>query len=476
MPEAVRHELTYQPSWGQHHFHMMRQRAKVRAAFGGIGSGKTCCGAIEAWDHAAEHARGATGMIIVPSYRTFDEVTMKEVRRWWPKGLWKLSKAGGGRQLTVYWGDGVTSGESQVLVRSAKNAAIAEEIRGPDIHWVWGDEPGTWGAGKAAWDIIIGRTRQMAPHNPDAMPQIWLTGSPRWGWLNKVFGVSGRMPQHAWTSGYFSKGTTRDNAFYVRAMMSEDNVHNAPGYAAFLRGEYGDAFAAQELSGDFMPPSGAVFAGFYRDLHVIPHRVAMDLYRRSRRFVGGTDWGYANPAAMEGVGIDGDGVIVVVREWSEAGRTKEQMRDVAVSRFEPPIELGGIGTKDWYCDSAEPEGIEKWQGRVAGVPGVGGAVHLADKSRKEGIETLRVAMRLESRLDHPAYPAGSGRPASWFYVSDECTGLIGDLEQYRYAEVDEGRDVDEAKTTGLDHRIDALRYAAHSAIKEMRPRGRLVRF
>lgn len=456
-----RRRIIYTPSWGQAHFHRMRGRAKVRASFGGIGSGKTCGGAHEAMEHAWGETRGGTGLIVVPSYRSFDEVTMKEIRRWWPQGLWKLSKESGGRHLTCYWGDGKTGGTTEVLVRSAKNAGVAEEIRGPDINWVWGDEPGTWGAGIAAWNLIVGRVREIAPHAPWAMPNIFLTGSPRWGWLNKVFGIKGRMPPHAWTSGYFSKGKAPEEAFYVRAMRSRENPANDPGYDAWLRSQYGDAFYQQEAEGDFMPPTGAVFPHFYRDIHVIPHELAMRMYAACRVRPGGIDWGFANPAAMIATGINGDGGQVVVREWSKPGHTSAQMAAIG-RRWESEL-----GITRWYADPESPEGIDTWKGKTRGVTGVRQPVRKADNARKDGFDSLKTTMRLESRLMHPAYPGAAvgTRPATWCYISEECTGLIEDVEGLRFKDVLPGRDWNETAMTGLDHRVDAWRYAVHSSLK-----------
>lgn len=475
-------ELTvrYRPSVAQWHVTeaVRTGMARIVGMFAGIGGGKTCGGQDTLRKAMTEWARGGRFMIVTPSYKTFTQVTLPEIRKFWPlEGtLWKFHHPGGQAQIDVFWGDGVNSGTSTCVIRSAQDMKTVEEIRGPTLAGIWGDEVGSWHAGKMAHDLAIGRLRQTDADVPGVSwgnwwPRAWYTGSPKWGWLNKVFGIKGRMPPHAWTTGYYSKYNPKKphpwTSFYVRAEKTEGNIHNGPGYAEWLRSQYGDAFASQELDGDFVTPTGSVFP-YYPDIHVIPASIAMELFLACPVKVGGVDWGYGFPGAMVAVGITRDNRVIVVRTWSQPGHTAQQMAAIARDWERD------LGIQRWWCDpeggmKAKNENIDHWAGRIAGSQGVNVAVRAANNAVEAGRNTLRNCMRLQSRIAHPV---STGHPGSWFYLSSDCTAaysddsLSDDLQLLQYAHVAEGEEVDERKVKPqkATHRIAGLRYAVHSEL------------
>ena len=457
----------YVPSLGQRALHRVVARAEARvcALLGGIGSGKTRAGAQQALALAGRLCPGGTGMIVVPSLKTFIQVTVTEIAKAWPKGCYKIGYPHGNPEIVLRAPGGF---DSRIIVRSAQDYRTAEEIRGPTIAWIWCDEVGSWGAGRIAWDLLIGRLRGRPEGRPDWMPVVYLTGSPRWGWLQDVLGVTGRLPDAARVNpGYYSVGSPAEpaNAIWIRQIPTSDNIHNGPGYEEFLRGQYGQAFAEQELDGDFVPPSTSVFPNFYRGIHVIPHEAAMRLYGHCRYHLGGVDWGYAAPAALVAGGIDGDGRLVVVREWSEPGKTYAQLADLAVS-------WGDLGVQAWYVDPENPEARNAWLGRAVGCSAVPGTAK-ANNAVEAGLQTLRNCMRVSAGVTHPSQ---HGAPGSWFYVSDQCKGLISDLQnmQYRLSTSATGRLPYEERFIGSDHRVDALRYLAHSVLRVDVTKGQRV--
>ena len=319
-----------------------------------------------------------------------------------------------------------------------------------------------------AHDLAFGRLRQTPPDGLQDVwaasrwwPRAWYTGSPRWGWLNHMLGIPGAMPPHAWTTGYYPRleaaARTPQTAFYVRACKTEENPHNGPGYAAMLRLLYGESFAMQELDGDFVSPTGAVYPTYYPDVHRIPHEIAMKLFFRCRRKIGGVDWGYASNAAMVAAGMDGDGRAVVVREWSKPGYTEDQMAEIARD-WETEL-----GITDWYCDPEDSGALDRWRGRIAKSKGVRGAVHEAKNAVAEGRNTERNCMRLQSRISHPVH---ADKPGSWYYQSEDCTQLHEATMGLQYAEVTEGEERDERKVKpkAFTHLTDARRYLIHSEL------------
>lgn len=475
-----RTSIRYRPTAAQHHLteSVRMGKARISCMFGGIGSGKTCVGQDILRRAMTEWAPGGRFMIITPSYKTFSQVTLPEIRKFWPEEgkLWRYYQPGGHPQIDAHWGDGESSGTSVCFVRSAQDLRTVEEVRGPTLAGIWGDEVGTWHTGRVAHDLAIGRLRMTDRDVPgvtwDWWPRAWYTGSPRWGWLNKVFGIKGKMPAHAWQTGYFSSYSASNprpqTSYYVRACKTEANPYNAEGYAELLRSQYGEQFARQELDGDFVSPTGAVFPAYYPDIHVIPAAVAMQLYRACPTKVGGVDWGYGMPAAMVVVGITRDNRVIVIRDWSRPGHTAQQMAEIA-RRWEDQYDI-----QRWHCD---PEGgqlaknanIDHWAGRIAGSRGVNAVVRNANNAVEAGRNTLRNAMRIQQAIPHPV---DRTRPGSWFYVSSDCTSdssddsLSDDLQVLQYAEVQEGGEVDERKVKpkSATHRIAALRYAVHSEL------------
>lgn len=470
--------IRYRPSVAQHHVTEAVRTgvARVTGMFAGIGGGKTCVGQEILRRAMTEWACGGRFMIVTPSYKTFSQVTLAEIRKFWPlEGvLWKYHHPDGQSQIDAHWGDGETSGTSVCYVRSAQDLRTVEEIRGPTLAGIWGDEVGSWNAGLMAHNLAIGRLRMTDRDVPGVTwgnwwPRAWYTGSPKWGWLNKAFGIGGRMPPHAWTTGYFPKWNRAKpsplTSFYVRAAKTESNVHNGPGYAELLRGQYGDTFAAQELDGDFVTPTGAVFP-FYPDIHVIPAAIALELYMACPIKVGGVDWGYGFPAAMVAVGITRDHRAIVVRTWSKPGHTAQQMAVVARQWEEQ------LGIQRWHCDpeggmKARNQNIDHWAGRIQGSQGVNSAVRAANNAVEAGRNTLRNCMRLQTAYPHPA---SAKHPGSWLYVSSDCTAAHGDdslsddLQVLQYAHVAEGEEINERKVKPIHatHRVAALRYAVHS--------------
>jgi phage terminase large subunit-like protein len=358
---------------------------------GGVGAGKSAIGALTALMMATAVAPGLTGMVVCPTFRSFAQTSLIEIRKWWPgEGrLWRLGRLDNYPAISIK----TPRGNSTVLIRSAQDNNSVDEIRGPSLAWAWGDEVAVWGAGAYAYDVLIGRLR--APIE-GSFPRIFLTSSPRWGWITKAFSIKGLLTESAWQRGLYLSGTMPENAVYLRASKTEDNEANAVNYAASMRSRYSDRFAAQECDGQFVPPTGAVYPQFYPQIHVIPHTVAMQLFRGCQYRIGGVDWGFGDPGALIALGIDHDGRFIVIREWSESGKTEAEMGAIA-SRWHDEL---GIST--WYCPPDRKQGIALWRGDIAGVPAVRGTVAKARNDIDAGLEAVRNAMRLNAKIKHPS--------------------------------------------------------------------------
>lgn len=371
--------------------------------------------------------------------------------------MWEFRSPGGHPEIVTRAKGGVWS---RALIRSAQHERQAEEIRGPNWAFLWGDESGTWNAGRMAWDLSIGRLRQTIGK---WWPRALLTGSPRWGWLNEVFGINGPMPEKAWSTGYYPTWDPKipgaRGAFYVRASDTADNRTNDPGYRRFLERNYGPDFVEQELRGDFVAPTGALFPRFYPHIHVIPATLARKMFDSCERKVGGVDWGYSSLGALSAGGIDGDGRLIIAREWQGPEHTANMMARIALGWRE------NLGIQRWYMDPSDGDKCDSWEGRVEEGVAVPGAQR-ADNARQEGWDSLRNAMRLESALRHPVH--GDKEPASWCYIADDCVHTIEAWRKLRLPPVKEGEEADETKQHGpkrLTHIADAERYMYFSEMR-----------
>lgn len=460
MMTEYRSEFWAHASDEQRHFRaaVVSGLAGVNGFFGGIGSGKTAVGAQLAFELGAHYAPGTTAGIITPEYRTFWQSTFPEICRWWPgRGtLWDVKRPDNQPQLEIY---ASASKTSIIHIRSAQDVATAEGIRGPTWAWAWGDEIGTWGAKAYAYDLMLGRLRGRLDGLPLPFPVAYLTGSPRW-WVAEMLGIDGNLPPTAWTTGFYVSGKTRQTAIYIQAAKTESNVNNPSGYAEGLRVRYGESFARQELDGNFVPPTSAVFPSFYPAIHVIPAAMANDLFNRCSVRVGGVDWGTASPAALIAAGITGDQCIVVTREWSEPGKSAFDMAEIA-RQWTRELRIG-----TWYVDH-DAQAYMVWVGRQ-GDPGVDGTRKARKREVELGLDMLRNAMRLSSKVQHPCDRASQERggktPGSWLYISDACPGLAKDLRDLQYRPVRPGETPREDRFVGNDHRPDALRYIVDSEL------------
>lgn len=439
---------TWRPSWGQHD---AWEAAKDWASYiwlcGGLGAGKTFALVFWAFMMATHYCRGIRGMIVEPDFQTFGQVFMAEWKERVPDELWEIRRDKYGEKLVVFWGDGRQSGETEILIRSAMNAQVVERINGPNLGWAGLDEPGRMKMGKMAYDYTLGRLRLPTPMGRQP---LFIVGSPRgFNWLAKAFDLTEDHPPHAWTQGYVPK-----DGYFVRAVKTADNVANDPNFVERLIEAYGEAYAAQELEGRLRSMEGAIFPGWYRSVHVIPHDVAMALWPRVTRKRGGMDFGFTNPATVYPAGQLPDDELLIIDEWYKRNQQIEEWHTPS-GEYREGQASAALRFRDEYgptvyeCDPSRPEYILKL--RSLGIEAV-----KANNDWETGCDELRSRMNIRFGVDHPVHGA-VGCPR--LLVSDRCTNLISEMGSYIQKEVRPGQPLREG-AQGEDHGIDAVRYIA----------------
>lgn len=378
----IRHELY--PA----QFEFVTSDVRFAAFVAGIGSGKTYAGCVKSVYHCRQP--GALGLVVAPTFpmmrdatlRTFQDVAGPAFRDFNKNEM--LAKVGG----------------AEVLFRSADNP---EHLRGPNLHWAYIDEAAL--CHESTWPIIMGRLRAGGKAGP-----CWVTSTPRGrNWLWREF-VEQQRPDYQ-----IFRAKTSDNPY-----LAEDFVRG-------LTDSYAGAFAAQELSGEFVAFEGLVYDGFDRLVHVTkaPDNLV--------RYVAGVDWGYTNPAVILVLGMDSDGRAWIVEEFYQRRRLIGEVTAAAVeiaSRYK---------VESWQCDPSEPANILEFV--RAGL-----TARAANNDVRPGIQ--RVSARLAKQ--------GDGRRR--LYVTPGCANTIAEMESYVWAENKQtGLKDDPAKAN--DHSMDALRYA-----------------
>lgn len=200
---------------------------------GGVGSGKTLCGAEKAgstsWD-----LRGRVGMILAPTYRMLEDTTKRtffEVLRRKDLGFRYLKTE---NAIILY-------GDTKILFRSMDDP---DHLRGPSIAWAWVDE-GAQMRNRDAYDIIQARIRPdvtdtaLGRDDSNGRRLIFTSTPDGLNWVYDVFVRDGEQNKVK-----LYRGRTKDNPYLGD-------------YHARLLATYDPRFAKQELDAEFLN----VFAG-----------------------------------------------------------------------------------------------------------------------------------------------------------------------------------------------------------------------
>jgi predicted phage terminase large subunit-like protein len=191
--------------------------ARFRLFVGGIGSGKTRAGTIEAF----RQPPNSVGMIVAPTYPMLRDATLRT--------FLELARAA---NILVNFkaGDMVAKlrGERTVLFRSGENP---DRLRGPNLGWFMLDEAAM--LSDEVWNIMIGRLREEPSRG-------WAVTTPRGkNWL-------------------YSRFTNGKDCEIIKS-SSRDNPYLPEGFIESLESSYTAEWQAQEIDGDFLDPSGAMF-------------------------------------------------------------------------------------------------------------------------------------------------------------------------------------------------------------------------
>ena len=191
--------------------------ARFRLFVGGIGSGKTRAGIIE----ALRMPPHSTGMIVAPTYPMLRDATLRTFLELTRSANILVSFKQGEMQAKL-------RGERTVLFRSGDDP---DRLRGPNLGWFMLDEAAM--LADEVWNIMIGRLREKPSKG-------WAVTTPR-----------GKN----WLYYKFNSGIEYD----IVKSSSRDNPFLPEGFIESLDKSYTAEWRAQEIDGDFLDPAGAMF-------------------------------------------------------------------------------------------------------------------------------------------------------------------------------------------------------------------------
>ena len=401
-------KIKYKPWAKQKIFHDSDK--KFRAFVGGLGSGKSVAGAIEAIKTMV-NCPGSMGAILAPTYPLLRDSTIKTFFDFLPRELIKSYSKQEQKVILI--------NNSEAIFRPCDDETTIDRLRNINLGWVWIDEAGL--VPEYAFRVTIGRMRHLK-----GPLKFWLTTTPRgknWifdRWLDKP------------TEDYFLvQAKTRENPYLPKE------------YIDTLVGEYVGIFAKQELEGEFVGLEGVVYPAFSRNTHIIDTK---DIEIKEHKY--GVDFGFSNPSVIIDIGFDYDGRAYILKEFYQKHITDAQLAEIAKKDY---------GSEYPYIlDSANPSGIQEFRN-------IGLTCFPAEKISGEretssilaGIK--KVSTYLETQQD--------GKPR--LFIDKKCLNTIMEFENYRFPDTKDGKPVQETPIKVHDHIMDALRYSLTLGNMEM---------
>jgi len=394
--------IRYYPHPKQRLFHNDRYRVRHRAAFAGVGGGKTLCGLAEVIGILAENPN-AVAYCWEPTYKMVRRVLIPTL-----ESKWLLGPSIETHPIvnSYHRGDGYINfiEDQELWFGSLEEPEFAE---GSSIDVAMLDEAQYMRKFAEAQDVVLRRLRGSGKTQQDITQSIVTTTPPP------------LLPDCRLYDFYENPETrNKDSKVYRWSML--ENIHLTETYKQEMLATHHGSLAKRFVEGLFAPAGIGSF-DFDSTIHELKNICNVDI----REVVYGVDFGWTNPSAVICVGFDYDDRAYILDEFYK-NRTQTETLIQEIKQMQQEHGEGQV-----ICDSSQPQTIDMLC--KAGLMASGNT-----SKREDGIAELG------SRF----YVQGDGKPR--LYVLSKCVKWISEVMVYD-AEVKEN-----------DHAIDATRYAIMS--------------
>ena len=170
-------------------------------------------------------------------------------------------------------------------------------------------------------------------------------------------------------------------------------------------------FTDRDIFGRWVSPEGLVYADFFPEKHYIS-RADIDKLNFSK-FYAGVDWGYEHYGAIAVIGETDTGKKVLVKEYA----AQHQDIDYWVSVAKMVIE--NYGNINFYCDSARPEHVERFQKeRIKAINAkknvLAGVEQVAKGFKENSLLIAEDSKRIKEEIGQYAWNGNTGEPIKIF--------------------------------------------------------------
>lgn len=416
----------YRPLPSQAKFH--RSEADFKAYIGGFGSGKTLCGAVEAFLTALKYP-GSHGVITRWSYRELEATSFKDFLSIVPPGF--VERHYKNTNLVVF--------KNGSTVR-AFNLQNHRRLTSLNLSWAWIDE--VTEIEESSFLQLQGRLRGTLPR------RLWVTGNPNGkDWVWKTFVDEQR-------DGY---------AFYHA--KTNENKYLPEAYYENLRAHYPPEWVERFLEGSFDVLEGQIYDEFSASIHGIGPEEEFQIPGSWPRFRG-IDHGIYHPTCCLWAAMSPGGDLVFYDSYYHRNRLisencAEICRRSGNETYEwtvidPNVDRRDATTGTSYLDEYRRNGVQCIKGQNAIL---------------DGISRVKELMRIDP--DHPHLVTGRmGAPRYYVFLA-RCPELVWETQQYKWRDQKPGAETrdKEEPVDRHNHAIDAARYIAMQNPRSLHAHG-----
>jgi len=410
-PEGVK----YQALPSQAKFHQCN--APYKAYIGGFGSGKTLCGAVEAFLTALKYP-GTYGIVTRWSYRELEATSFKTLLDIIPPSF--IEKQYKNQCLVVL------KNGSQIQGFNLQNH---KRLTSLNLSWFWIDE--VTEIPEDSFLQLQGRMRGKPPRCG------WVTGNP-----------NGRD----WVYKAFVEQSRKDYAFFHA--KTYENTHLPQDYVDNLRKYYPAEWVERFMEGSFDAFEGQIFNEFSTTQHVIHPNDTFPIPQEWPRYRG-IDLGIFHPTCCLWAAMaPSDDLFIYDCYYQRNKLVSEHAAEINRRSGNDLFEWTVIDPSANRRDSITGATI-KDEYRKLGINTIDG-----NNSILDGISRIKELLRVDPSHPHPV----SGRMGSprLHIMPGTCSELIWELSQYKWKDQrpDSTAKEKEEPVDRHNHAIDPLRYIA----------------